>query len=139
MIWYDMWTGGKYAGAAVGSDLNIGLKVFAKGAFFLKLHISVKCLFCHIWLLQLYIWCFVDIRMAGESQCTRQEFEYMIKPEIVPSHKTTMWIPPFLEKKCLPWSNTQNLTWSLLWYYQILTCIKYILYCSNPLKSLCSI
>ena len=41
------------------------------------------------------IWCFVDIRMAGESEWTRREFEYMIKPEIGPSHKTTMWIPPF--------------------------------------------
>ena len=52
MIWYDMGTGGKYAGAAVGRDLNIDLKVFAKCGLCMKLLLSVKCVFGHIWWLQ---------------------------------------------------------------------------------------
>ena len=36
------------AGAAMGRDLNIGLKVFAKGALLLKLQLFVKCTFGHI-------------------------------------------------------------------------------------------
>ena len=43
-----MGTGGKYAGAAMGRDLNIGLQVFAKGEPILKLQLFVKCIFGHI-------------------------------------------------------------------------------------------
>ena len=39
---------GKYADAAMGRDLNIDLKVFAKGAHLLKVHLSVNCIFGHI-------------------------------------------------------------------------------------------